>query len=419
MTDSAKPASNFQIPSASPRVLVVDDEPSVLETIAAILSREGYAVATAETASHALEHLRSDRFDVVLTDLRLAGGNGISLLAEIRRNWPETMTIMLTGYASLQSAIDALREGVYDYLTKPCDVEDLKATVARAIDRVSLTRALHARLEELDAANAKLQGFNQELSLRVDQATADLKRKIDELAEAKRQLEKARRQREEFNAIIVHELRQPLTALAGYAQFLARPGLSPSTKERARQTIVSETGRLIRLVQDLADASHLATGRFEIHPTTCDLADIVRKQVELARDSSERHAITCDVPDHVPAVADRDRIAQLLSNLLTNAIKYTLGGTIRVGLRVEREQASLTVEDEGPGIPAEQREAVFVPGVRLASDDGGESNGTGLGLFIAKGIVEAHGGRIWVDSGASSQGAVFSVSLPLTPTPDS
>ena len=117
-----------------PRILVVDDEESVRLTTAAILEREGYAVATAGDGRAALAQLARSPFDLVLTDLRMEGMDGSALLAEIRAKHPDTVAIVLTGYATIESSIDALRQGVYDYLVKPCVVEDLKLTVRRALE---------------------------------------------------------------------------------------------------------------------------------------------------------------------------------------------------------------------------------------------------------------------------------------------
>src|SRR5262249_55818516 len=147
---------------APARILVVDDEPNVLVTIAAILEQEGYQVVAVNSAEDALARLRAGRFDLLLTDLRLEGASGISLVAELQAHWPDTAAVILTGYASLESAIEALRKGAYDYLIKPCNVDELKLTVARAIERAALGRALRDRVEELDAANAKLQSFSEE-----------------------------------------------------------------------------------------------------------------------------------------------------------------------------------------------------------------------------------------------------------------
>lgn len=232
-----------------------------------------------------------------------------------------------------------------------------------------------------------------------------------------REAQEAHQQRETFISMIAHDLAQPLTAIRGYADILGRSNVSQEVQERARSVIRHETGRMARLVEDLADAAHLAAGRFQIQPVPCDLAEIAREQVDLARARIERHTLHLDAPaDMVLAMCDHDRIAQVLSNLLANAITYTTDGEIRVHVWVEGEQARLAVSDEGPGIPPDRLDVIFEPHRRLADDGAGdEPKGAGLGLHIAKGIVEAHGGRIWVEN-AERRGATFNLSLPLVPT---
>ena len=232
-----------------------------------------------------------------------------------------------------------------------------------------------------------------------------------------REAQEAHRQRETFISMIAHDLGQPLTAVRGYADILGRSNVAQEVQERARGIIRAETGRMARLVKDLADAAHLAAGRFRIEPAPCDLAEIAREQLDLARARLERHTLHLDAPpEMVPTMCDRDRISQVLSNLLANAIKHTTGGEIRVRLWVEAERARLAVSDEGPGIPADRLNVIFEPYRRLANNgDGDDPDGAGLGLHIAKGIVEAHGGRIWVEN-AEGRGATFNLSLPLVPT---
>ena len=396
------------------QIMVLDDEESVSVTMQAVLEQEGYRVWAATSAPEARSLLANERFDVALLDLRIDDTDGIEFLSEVRAAQPECVPIMLTGYASLESAVRAIREGAYDYLVKPCDLDELKLTIARAVERGALTRTLAERVEELQAANITIQRFASELQERVERATAELSQKVAELSEAKERLEEEQRQREEFISMIAHELSQPLTNISASAQLLGREKTPAEFKERARTTIVSETRRLTRLVQDLFDATRLAAGRFEVSPSSCDLGEIVREQVELVRATSDRHTVALDLPVDVPSsICDRDRIAQVLSNLLTNAVKYTPGGTIRVRLRTEDGNALLTVHDEGPGIPPDRLEAIFEPHVRLVGGAGSRLKGSGLGLYIARGIVEAHGGRIWAES-AEGGGAVFTMCLPLT-----
>lgn len=397
------------------RLLVVDDDENVSVTIQAVLEQEGYAVRAALTATEARALFTSEPFDAALLDLRLDDADGIDVLQELRLQQPDCSAIMLTGYASLESAVRAIRQGAYDYLLKPCDLEELKLTIARAIERGTLVRALNERIEELQGANAKIRGFSDELQRRVDEATSELSRRVGEIGQAKRELEKTQQQREQFISMIAHELGQPLTGIIGNAQLMGRPNRTPEAQERARNNVVSEAYRLKRLVQDLADVARLAAGRFRVYPAECDLVEIVREQVELAQLNAKQHAFCIEAPAGAIAVrCDRDRVVQVISNLLTNAIKYTPDGKIRVSLRVDGGEAAICVSDEGPGIPRDRLQAIFEPDVRLARPEAGrEATGAGLGLYISKGIAEAHNGRIWAES-EEGHGSTFTLCLPLT-----
>jgi signal transduction histidine kinase len=400
-----------------PHLLVVDDEPSVATTVEAVLELEGYRCRSETTAAGARRLLETEQFDVALLDLRLEDADGIEFLHELHERQPECVAILLTGYASLESAVRAIREGAYDYLMKPCDLDELRLTVARAAEHGAMARALRQRVEELEAANARVRSLASELQQRVDRATADLSKKVEELSEAKQGLETAQLQRREFISMIVHELGQPLTNITGYAQLLGRETLSPETRDRARTTIISEARRLDRLVQDLADVSSLTSGRFSINATEYDLHALLREQSELARAKSERHTVVVDAgSEPLAALGDRDRIAQLLSNLLGNAIKYSEGGQIRTSIAVRGAEVRIEVRDEGPGIPPDRLHSVFEPHVRLPTTvPGSEPEGSGLGLFIAREIVHAHGGRIWAESDGL-RGTSFVILLPLRVT---
>lgn len=395
------------------RIMVVDDEESVAVTMQAVLELEGYSVRAALSAGDARVLLDRERFDVALLDLRIENYDGIDLMREVRAAQPDCVPVMLTGYASLESAVRAIREGAYDYLVKPCDLDELKLTIARAVERGTLGRTLNQRVEELQAANAKIQHFAQDLQQRVDEATRDLSAKIKELSEAKARLEEEERRREEFISMIAHELAQPLTNISTSAQMINRKGIPSEVQTRAQNTIVAETRRLSRLVQDLLDATRLAGGHFQVHPAPHDLGEIVREQVELARSASKRHRVELDAPE-APIVAafDRDRIAQVLSNILLNAMKYSADGTIHILLQKQGGEATICVQDEGPGIPPDRLDAIFHPHVRLVGAADRGTTGSGLGLYIARGIVETHGGRIWAEN-AKDGGALFTVVLPL------
>src|SRR5205814_9479221 len=172
-----------------PRVLIVDDEESVTVTMAAILEMDGYSVATALRGEEALAHIRNETFDLVLTDLRLDDFDGMDVLAAARRRSPHTIGIVLTGYASLESVVKALREGAYDYMLKSADVEELRATVARGIERRGRGEQLRARVADLEAANRTINELNESLQDRIAQATAELQARVRELDEARGELQ--------------------------------------------------------------------------------------------------------------------------------------------------------------------------------------------------------------------------------------
>src|SRR5438874_2534906 len=187
----------------------------------AILEMDGYRVSISTSGTDALRKLREVDFDLVLTDLRLDDVDGLSIVGEVCRVQPDTVSIILTGFASLESAIKALREGAYDYLIKPCDVEELRAVVARGIERRQLGVQLKARLVELEEANGTIHEMNRNLQERIDSATAELQQRMADLARANadiaelfrssqehvEQLEQLDRLKSRFLSMASHELK--------------------------------------------------------------------------------------------------------------------------------------------------------------------------------------------------------------------
>ena len=183
------------------RLLVVDDEESLRITTAAILEKEGYTVDTASSGDEAIALLEQKDYDLVLTDLHMEGGDGLSVLNQIRRHSPLTISVVLTGFASVESAIGALQEGAYDYLVKPCDIDSMKHTIRRGVE--------HRRLMLAEQkARTDLEQLNLDLERRIVERTAELTRLNAELAEANRA-------KDVFLATLSHELRTPLTPVVG------------------------------------------------------------------------------------------------------------------------------------------------------------------------------------------------------------
>jgi signal transduction histidine kinase len=280
-------------------------------------------------------------------------------------------------------------------------------------DLERLESALEHRLSELETANRHMRRFADGLLRRVDEATSQLNDKIDELSEAKQRLEVVQMQREEFISMVIHEMNQPLTNIAGYAQLLARSRGEDTRGEHALRVIVGETQRLGRLLRDLADASRLAAGDFKIAPVPCDVLEVIGIQVEMARATTDRHVIRFEAESEtLPALWDEDRIAQVVSNLMKNAVVHAPEGVIEVVCHSTENEAVISIADCGPGIPDDRMEVIFEPHVRLPG--GQKPMGSGLGLYIARGIIETHGGRIWAENRPEG-GARFTMALPLDP----
>lgn len=243
------------------------------------------------------------------------------------------------------------------------------------------------------------------------------RRQIEELARLAerraRELEKEREQRDRFTAVIVHDLRTPITALRGYAQLLRRR--TPLSEERREQTIAAieeQARRLERMVADLYDVSRIAAGHFPMQREPMDLVELARDLAAEQQTVTPEYRIIVEAPESLTGNWDRIRIYQVLANLLGNAVRYSPAGSeIRLALRRTDDEAEVSVTDQGPGISREQLGRIFEPFIRGARANAARE-GLGVGLYIAKAIVEAHGGRIWAES-KPGKGSRFTFTLPM------
>ena len=397
-----------------PKVLVVDDEESVVVTIKAILQLDGYNVATTMSGAEARAMVRETEYDLVLTDLRLEDGDGLDVLNAVRESYPETVTIMLTGYASLESAIQALRAGAYDYLVKPSEVEELRSTVARGIERRRLGQELRLRVAELAQLNASLQQ-------RIDEATAELKERYEQLKELDRM-------KSQFLSIASHELKTPITAMSGFLQValrrvrrLSQGDAAAPVAEALRgiteqlEVVYRQTGKLARLVDELLDVSRIQTGRIEFRYGDVDLGELANEVATRMQLTTTTHTISVQRDSENVVTADRDHLEQVLNNLVTNAIKYSpTGGAITIEVRPDDGGVRLSVTDQGIGIPEKELDAIFGLFYRSPDRAARDAAGMGLGLYISREIVVRHGGRIWAESGGV-KGSTLNVVIPRVP----
>jgi signal transduction histidine kinase len=355
-------------------VLVVDDEDSVLVTIQGVLDLDGYRVVAVSSGQRALELIRAESFDAALIDVRLGDRDGLEILRELRRVSPDTAAIVLTGYASVDSAVAALREGAYDYLPKPCDVFELRTTVRRGLERFRLARQLRERTQEIKALD-------------------------------------------EFVANVSHDLKAPLTFIKGLAALRRRRAVhTPETAPLldALQQIEASATKMARQLDELVDASRLESGApLELRREPTNLIALAKQAVAEHQLTTDRHTLVFDstLPELV-GMWDTSRIERVLANLLGNAIKFSpRGGGIRVSVELEGECAVLRVADQGEGIPEADLPHIFERFHRGRNVEG-RIPGTGIGLAGVGQILELHGGAISATSRVG-EGTTFTVRLPL------
>ena len=388
------------------RLLVVDDEESLRITTAAILENEGYIVDTASSGDEAVVLLNDTDYDLVLTDLHMEGGDGLSVLSQIRRHAPLTISVVLTGFASVESAIAALQEGAYDYLVKPCDIESMKHTIRRGVEHRRLMLAEQkARLD--------LQQLNLDLEKRIEERTAELRLLNADLAEANRA-------KDIFLATLSHELRTPLTPVVGWIKLLRSGALDEKSVSQALDAIERNAWLQSRLIDDLLDTSRIATGKLHFEPKPTDLNAVVKAAVDTVLASAAARNIELSMslwPTSLVVMGEPVRLQQIAWNLVSNAIKFTEpGGKVRVTTGFSGTQAYLEVVDTGVGIEAE-----FLPHVfdRFRQADGSTSRrhgGLGLGLAIADALAKLHGGKLEAQSEGTGKGSRFTLLVDLAPT---
>ena len=397
-------SSKSAFPSQA-RLLVVDDEESLRITTAAILEKEGYVVDTASSGDEAIGLLQELPYDLVLTDLHMEGGDGLSVLGQIRRQAPLTISVVLTGFASVESAIAALQEGAYDYLIKPCDIDSMRHTIRRGVE--------HRRLMLAEQkARADLEQLNRDLEQRIDERTSQLKNLNEELAAANRA-------KDVFLATLSHELRTPLTPVVGWIKLLRSGSLDDKGVAQALDAIERNAWLQSRLIDDLLDTSRIATGKLHFEPSPADLNGAVEAALETVKASAASRQIDLSINlsrEPLVVMGEPVRLQQIAWNLISNAIKFTEpGGNVNVTTESSDHTVRLIVEDTGVGIPQE-----FLPHVfdRFRQADGSTSRvhgGLGLGLAIAHALTVMHEGELVAESDGVGKGSRFTLSLSLIP----
>jgi signal transduction histidine kinase len=392
------------------KILVVDDQASSVAVLEAVVPPDTCSLVWARSADEALLNLLSQDFAAIVLDVRMPGMDGLEL-AEIikqRRRTRDVPILFLT--AHLPDERDVLRgygTGAVDYLTKPVHPDVLRSKLGVFVDLYKksrkleqLNRSLHHEVTERERVEEALREVNQ-----------DLERRVIERTDA---LQKADQRKDEFLASLAHELRNPLAPIRSAVEVL-RSNASDDDLARAEGALVRQLGQMTRLIDDLLDVSRITSDKLVLRPARTDLADVVAIAVETTRPviAERQHQLQIVLPDGpVPLLADQVRLAQVLSNLLTNAAKYTAPqGTLTLKAAIDDEEIVVTLEDNGIGIEPELLPYIFE--MFRQGNAARAAGGLGIGLTLARRIVEMHGGRLEAATAGPGQGSTFSVRLPL------
>lgn len=403
------------------RVLIVDDSPLMRSEIARILSAEGHAVTEAESGMAACALVARQPFDLVTLDIEMPGLSGFETLRILKARNRDLPVVMISSLSSLARAIEAIRLGAYDYVSKPVNPDDLVLGVRRALEQSALSAENRRLIKDLQTLNRDLENLVQE-------RTVDLRQEHGRLVAAYAQLKDLDDLKTKFVTITSHELRTPLTIITSLMDALASDRLDPVRKPRVVTGIQKNLDRLADLVAKITDIGHLSAASVRYHRRPAALAAIVSAvAAELAPVIEERRlTLVTSLPQGLPPVmVDPDRIGQVLNNLLLNAVRFTPdGGTIVVEARppgAGEQWLKVLVRDSGIGIPEAELERIFDAFFEIAPWEHHHSgttqfgsSGLGLGLYIARRIVEGHSGRIWAESGRDrgEPGSTFLFTLP-------
>ncbi len=474
------------------KILVVDDEPRIRDACKLVLDEQGFEVALAPDGDQGVEMIKNEHFDIILVDLMMPGLSGLEVLAYVRSKHPHTVVIVITGYATLEHSIEAMKRGAFDFIPKPFTPEQLRTVVDKAL---TYNRAL----QDIADSNSRLKTLVNSLSdgvLALDRdqrlvlanpaflhmldyhgssvigqplaalpigetlqnmVTETMASQGSELAEIVEELswERAGEKRifkatckpfrgrtgatigtivvlnditalkeldqmkSDFVSLVCHEVRSPMNSLLMQIQVIL-DGLAGDLTEKQVQILNRVSGKMLGLtemVSELLDLSRIESGLITSEKEQLDFNTLLADQIELHTPGAAKKSISIELDAAhplPPIIASRRGMEEVLTNLITNAIKYSPDNSaIHVRARTEHEYLLVSVEDNGFGIPAEDLERVFDRFYRVKDANTREQQGTGLGLSLVKSIVETHHGSIKVAS-TIEEGTTFSLLIPIS-----
>lgn len=336
-------------------ILVIDDEMGPREALKTIL-KPYYNIYTAERGGQALEILTQVPIDLVTVDLRMPGMSGIKVLENIKKQDSDIEAIVITGYGSLDTAVEGLRLGAFDYIAKPFDVNHILSLVRRALER----RATRLKLRQLKS---------------------------------------------DFLGNVSHELRTPLSVVIGFVSLLLDQLIGKLTDEQLKilERVYENSEELLELIDNLLCITSLNAGELATTEEEFDVAAMVHETTERYQKLVKEKGIQLSVqisPGGLRIVSDLSKVTRIFQSLLHNAIKFTLAGEVTVNVRrsINRRVIEFEIADTGIGIPRDQIETMFQPFRQLDGSPRREFSGLGLGLTVARRLTDFLGGAVEIRS---------------------
>lgn len=479
----------------TPRILVVDDKARIREACKSVLEECGYEVSLASNGLEALASIPAEHYDIILLDLMMPEMSGFEVLAKVKSLDPDTVVIVITGYATLEHSVDAMKKGAFDFIPKPFTPDHLRVTVAKAIEytralwdiadtrsrlrtmvnhisdgvmctnhqnKVALANPAFLRMIGCQASSMIGRGVEEfinipriremisqalnmpelEFSELTEEITLNGQNRPEELvlsihcapfrARNGRNLgvitvlhditalKRMDRMKSQFVSTVSHEIQSPMNSVMMQIQVIL-DGLAGDLTEKQRSILTrasQKINNLARMASELLDLARIESGLISLEREPVDMSAIIRDQVafHLPKAESESIRLEIDVPEVLPPIlANRRNMEEVLSNLITNAIKYSPdGGQVLVSAFAENDSLCIRVKDSGLGISPEDLKLIFKQFYRIKNEKTRYINGTGLGLAIVKSILESHQGRIKVES-RPGEGSTFIVFLPVLP----
>ncbi len=372
MTETAQSAELH-----NPNILILDDEPEIRQMISLCLQRDNFRTSCASNVAEACKLMAVEQFDAVISDVMMPGEDGIVFLGRVHDYWPDIPVILMTGHAQLQMAVNAIKNGAFDFICKPFDFDYLRKVIARAVN--------YSKLQKME------KNYRAELEETVAQRTAELKESMAELDFARTMLQQAATDKSAFMSTISHEMRTPMNGVIGSLELLSEENLTGAAAEflsMARQSADNMLALIDKLLAfNSSTGAGSSTARYDLIDLSALLNGLVTRYFSDFRKKGLSLVlnIATDVPDRL--WTDKEQLSRLLDILLGNALKFTGQGGVTVDVsNLEsggESELLFAVSDTGIGIPAGMEERIFEPFVQGDGSFTRRYEGVGLGLAIA------------------------------------